>query len=356
MMIVKDEASIIRACLESARPFIDWWVISDTGSTDGTQEIISSVLAGIPGDLVESPWVDFGHNRQVVLDLARASPHRSLGDYACWIDADQQFTHTSAVHQRLTADGHTLTVSGAGATYSRLAIIALDQPWRWRGVLHEHLELAGAVTTHLDEPRVHDDHNGARSRDPHTYRKDAALLETALLEDPGNPRLQFYLAQSWKDAGEPHRALTAYQARVANPAGWDQETWYARLQVGSMLERTDAPPGLVIDAYLDAYDHDTSRAEPLVELARFERGRERYESALLFARPATRLAHPPATALFVDESCYTWRAWDEVAVSSYWAGRYDDGVLAASKALEARPDDERLQANLEWCQRGLAAG
>jgi glycosyltransferase involved in cell wall biosynthesis len=62
-MIVKNEARVIRRCLDSARPIIDFWVIVDTGSTDGTQEAIRRHLDGLPGELIERPWVDFAHNR-----------------------------------------------------------------------------------------------------------------------------------------------------------------------------------------------------------------------------------------------------------------------------------------------------
>jgi len=37
-MIVKNEAQVIRRCIDSVRRFISYWVIVDTGSTDGTQE------------------------------------------------------------------------------------------------------------------------------------------------------------------------------------------------------------------------------------------------------------------------------------------------------------------------------
>ena len=36
-MIVRNEAPVIRRCLDSVMPIIDSWVIVDTGSTDGTQ-------------------------------------------------------------------------------------------------------------------------------------------------------------------------------------------------------------------------------------------------------------------------------------------------------------------------------
>src|ERR1700732_422892 len=58
-MIVKDETRVIRRCLESVKPVIDYWVIVDTGSTDGTQAMIKDFMKDVPGELQERPWVDF---------------------------------------------------------------------------------------------------------------------------------------------------------------------------------------------------------------------------------------------------------------------------------------------------------
>ena len=82
-MIVKNEALVIRRCLDSVRPIIDHWVIVDTGSTDGTQDIIREHLRDLPGELHERPWRNFAHNRSEALELARGR-----SDYTLIIDAD----------------------------------------------------------------------------------------------------------------------------------------------------------------------------------------------------------------------------------------------------------------------------
>ena len=73
-MIVKNESHIIVDTLKNLCSYINfsYWVISDTGSTDNTKELITDFFKekGIPGEIVEHEWKDFAYNRTKALESA----------------------------------------------------------------------------------------------------------------------------------------------------------------------------------------------------------------------------------------------------------------------------------------------
>jgi len=114
-MIVKNEAPVIARCLASLRPIIDYWVIVDTGSTDGTQDKIRTLMADLPGELHERPWRDFAHNRTEALELAR--PH---GEYVLIIDADDVLEFEPQFKMpALQKDSYMLRIADTSIAYNR---------------------------------------------------------------------------------------------------------------------------------------------------------------------------------------------------------------------------------------------
>ncbi|MEX0671195.1 MAG: glycosyltransferase [Pirellulales bacterium] len=113
-MIVRNEAHIIHELVAAVADRIDSWVVVDTGSTDGTQDVIRQLMAdrGIPGELYERPWRDFGHNRTEALALAQGR-----GDYIWVMDADDTVVGT-VDFGRLSADVYAMRIFD-GATYWR---------------------------------------------------------------------------------------------------------------------------------------------------------------------------------------------------------------------------------------------
>jgi tetratricopeptide (TPR) repeat protein len=341
-MIVKNEAPVIARCLASVKPWIDHWVIVDTGSSDGTQDIVRQCMAGIPGEVYERIWRDFAHNRNEALVLAK--PH---GDYLLFIDADEtlQLDHGFAWPD-LSADGYQFRCRLGEWEYQRNALIAANQVWRWEGVLHEYLtqdrphqwrSLSGAT--------IVVSRDGARARDADTYLRDIAVLEKAVRDEPGNPRYRFYLAQSYRDAGRFEDSIRVYRER-SEMDGWDEERWFALFQIAVLTEACGADAQNVREAYLAAYQTRPHRAEPLHKLASYHRLRNEYALAHLFAQQAASLARP-ADSLFVDESVYAWRALDELVVSAYYVGAREQGRIALERLLREQKYPEEHRPRIE---------
>lgn len=311
-MIVKDEATVIGRCLRSVAPLIDRYTLVDTGSRDGTQDAIRAVAAelGLPGEVHERPWRDFGHNRSEALDLAR--PH---SDYLLVIDADEILSLPAGwtLPQPLDAPAYSLRMHDGALRYLRTSLVDARLPWRYVGVLHEYIDCGQAIhPVELAGPHVIYTRDGARARNPNKSREDAEVLAAALQAEPGNTRYQFYLAQSWMGAGELERALDAYEARAAM-GGWDQEVWCAMYLAARLRERLGRPAAEVIDAYLRAYDFRPHRAEVPVALAGYLRRAGRWASARALIVDAMRLK-PGSDHLFVESDCYGWRRLDELSL------------------------------------------
>lgn len=338
-MIVKDEARVIRRCLDSVRQFVDYWVIVDTGSTDGTQDIIRAALGDIPGELHERPWRDFGHNRTEALALARAK-----ADYLLFIDADDLLrTHDGFTWPHLVQDAYYLHVEDAGTMYSRGALVSTRLQWCWAGVIHEYLTAAPAAQfTQLEWPRIVRLRDGARARDPKTYEKDAAILEAALVREPDNARYVFYLAQSRFDAGQFESALDAYRRRV-DMGGWPDEVFYSRYRAALCFARLGRPYEQVRDAYEACFRAHPHRAEPLVRAATLARNFERFSDAYVLARRGAGIPIPATDALFVENADYEFRALDEQAIAAFYVGFPEESFNLCTELLERRelPEGER---------------
>jgi tetratricopeptide (TPR) repeat protein len=354
-MIVKNEAHVIRRCLDSVRPLVDTWVIVDTGSSDGTQDIIREHFRDVPGALFERPWKNFGHNRTEALALAR-----DKADYVLVFDADDVLVMPcGSAMPELTLDAYSLPIQLGSTSYWRTSLVATRLAWRYVGVLHEYLACDSEFSQgRLAELTIRAGIDGGRSQGAGTtqkYASDARILERALVDEPGNTRYVFYLAQSYRDSGQLQKSLKAYQRR-ATMGGWDEEVWYSLFEVAKLSERLGMPIATVTERYLAAYQFRPVRAEPLVELARYCRERKQYALAHLFAQRAINIPRPD-DVLFLDAATYEWRAIDEFAVASYWIGDYERGQRACEKLLAdaVAPLEHlaRVTENLNHCREAL---
>jgi glycosyltransferase involved in cell wall biosynthesis len=356
-MIVKNEAHVIERCLASVRPLIDRWLIVDTGSSDGTQDVIRRAMADLPGELLERPWRNFGFNRTEALQLARPK-----ADYLFFIDADDALEFAPGFDRSaLDADAYEIDIHYGELHYRRIAMVSTALDWRWEGVLHEYLECAApARRAHLRGVTMRILGGGGRSQidEEAKFTRDAEILEAALRDTPGNTRYAFYLAQSYRDAQQPEKALAAYERRVAM-GGFAEEVFYSLLQTARLARRLGHAPADVIERYLQAHESRPTRAEALGDLAMYLREQgNRWAQAYLFAQRAIELPQPD-DVLFVEPEWYQWRCLDEFAIAAYWIGEYQRSREACERLLAGTQlpavHRARVEANLDFALKALAA-
>lgn len=358
-MIVKNEAHVIERCLASVLPVIDYWVIVDTGSTDGTQQKIKDFFDrnGIPGELHESTWTDFGTNRSEALEYAQKTDH----DYSLMIDADEVLVFEpgfdpAKFKESLTADLYNIFAQFGQTRYHRPQMTSNKKKFYYRGVLHEYVDCHDPIGTRdfargfMNTP-IQD---GARSSNPKKYEDDAVKFEEALasgkVEEKDFNRYHFYLAQSYRDSQQWDKALQAYLKR-ADLGGWNEEVFYSLYQAGRIMEILEKPVDNIIQLYFKAYQVAPWRAESLWAAARLCRAFSRFDQGYRFAKQGLKVRYPEG-ALFVGQGVYEWALLDEFAIASYWTGHYRESRMASIQLLKDNkfPADqkERIEANLKF--------
>lgn len=312
-MIVRDEAHVIEKTLQdicSVFP-VTYWVISDTGSTDGTQAIVEKTFRelGIPGELTEDLWVNFSHNRNKALG-------RCIGktDYILFFDADDRIEGRPELPE-LTAASYNLKMENEGRTrkYTRPLLVRNSDDLRWRGVVHEFIEVPPGRREIIEgEYAIISGRTGARSKDPEKYKKDALLLEQAMQSGDDRdllPRYAYYCANSWRDYGNSERALKWYVART-RLSGWKEERFMSFLEAGLHLERINRAD-LALDFFLRGHDLIPERAECLYHATRSLRHRGHFRAALVLAKEAQSIPKPDGNRLFLNEAIYDyWIAYE----------------------------------------------
>lgn len=340
-MIVRDEAHVIERCIDSVRPVIDCWAIVDTGSVDGTQDVVRRALADLPGALIERPWVDFAHNRTEALEHAR-----TVGaDYALMIDADDVLEIARDFDlPHLDAPGYWMDIVVGTIRVPRIQLMRLDLPWRYAAAVHEYatMDRTPAIDAVVGVPgigglRMRTHHDGARwqNRAP-ALEGDVAALERMVAEDPTDGRALFYLGQTLAQLGRHAAARDAHLRSVAHTA-WPAQAYFARLAAARMLIAAGADLG-VAAAELDALVEEfPGRAEAIVERAHLANASGDPSLALSVLAQSDGLRASDDTGFFVEVDAYGPARDLEYAVAALATG---DPMAALTRGKAAADHED----------------
>jgi glycosyltransferase involved in cell wall biosynthesis len=357
-MIVRNEAAVIRRCLESVLPLIDYVLIVDTGSTDATRTVVRDFLSekNIPGEVVDEPWQNFAYNRTFA--LRRLREKREI-DYSLMVDADQIMVYepgfaAQRFKETLREDLYDIRLRTGSIEYLVPHLSRNRVDIAYKGVLHEYRECPDHCTRGMASGfYIQEMHDSARSANVRKFQDDAETLLLALRSE-SDPflvsRYTFYLAQSFRDCGDQESALKYYLER-AGLGFWEQEVFLSLYNAAQMKEALKHPETEIIETYLRAHQTCPHRAEALHAAARFCRSVGRYDQGYALARQVAHLRNPQQ-GLFIETWVYHYGVRDELSVLAYWIGNYAESLDLCLSLLadDQVPEDQhaRIRQNAHF--------
>lgn len=338
-MIVKNESKVIRRMLESVVPFLDSYCICDTGSTDDTIDIIRQFFQehNLPGEIVQEPFRDFGHNRTVALQAAARMPHHT-SEYVLLMDADMVLWRRPdlSVHdikRRMARFRVFHLFQGTDSYhYKNVRIVKNRMNMTYWGVTHEYVKIPdGETIQHSqfdhDELFIRDIGDGGCKSDK--FARDIRLLKQGLIDVPGNDRYTFYLANSYRDHGDTELAIEMYHKRIAI-GGWIEEVWQSYNSIARCYmdayetEENEAIKqqnvAQAIFYWLEGFHAHPKRIENLYYIVQYYRKQGHNQLAYHFYRIADQIRtnHPERDFLFTQLDIYTYKLDYELSIIGYY--------------------------------------
>lgn len=384
--ICKDESPVIEKMLESAKGIVDLIVVNDTGSTDGTQQIIKNFgeKYGIPTYVFERPFDDFENSRNHAMQMLRDTV-KELGwnpeqVHGFWFDCDETLViDPKFKKEQFTKDLYMINTYIGNMKYTRNTFFKVSKAFRWYGPVHEFIVCDDQnITSGLAE-NIHVDvkmtGNSWQGDIAEKYASHAYKLEAYINKNRQDPRWIFYTAQSWHDAASIkdnreenderlRRSLKYYRERVQRPDGYAEELYYAQFRIGTIMRILEEPWHLTHMELLKAYQMDPMRGESIKVIIDHYLMLQDWHMAYMYSKFAKTTFHGknpyPTRLLFVDEATYVWKFAEAHAAASFYTGRMDEAKQTYQEIVNLTkthpqyftPDDlNKIQLNGQFFNR-----
>jgi glycosyltransferase involved in cell wall biosynthesis len=353
-MIVKNESHIIRNTLQNIYNHvpIHYWIISDTGSTDNTIEIIEDFFNDkkIPGELITRKWVNFGHNRTELLDYAFQRT-----DYLFLFDADDTIYGDIHLPPVLTADAYCCKFNTSDGTYTRPILITNRKPWCFTGVLHEYLDTNEQRQGYVIDGNyyIESGRSGFRNKNPNKYIEDASLLLDEMKIETNvdlKIRYMYFCAQSFRDHGDVDSAIEWYCAFL-NEKGNENDRYTACIELSKLFHKKN--DFMNVCYYLSSsYLMDSTRIEGIVLLMNsFFLKQNHFMVNLLYHKCKGYSKTLQLNKPFFKEELYDYHVEALNSVSAYQVGDVASGYECCKKVILYSKHKE----NVHTCVANLTA-
>ena len=344
--ICKNESKFVERWVESMRE-ADGVFVLDTGSADGTPELLASLGVNVHVEEIQ-PW-RFDRARNRSLELV---PHDA--DICICTDLDEVLhpgwralleaawkPGTTRASYRYTwnfnPDGSEGCVFWTEKAHSR-------HGYHWTHPVHEILDWVGpgeeGKMVYVEGMQL--DHHADNTKPRSQY---LPLLELSVLEDPEDDRNMHYLGREYYFHSRWKEAIITLKRHLSLPsATWADERCASMRYISrcySALGDKDEARRWLYRAVAES----PHLREPYIELAQYFYNEGNWDGVVLFCKEALKLMSRPRT--YITEAA-SWGSlpWDLLSLGLFYTGRYSEALQAAQEAAKLSPFDERIAQNV----------
>ena len=371
--MVKNEAAVIERMLESVYKHIDYWVIQDNGSTDGTQDIIKNFFESknIPGVLYYEPWQYPGYNRNHTLQHCLNSNHGC--EYILRMDADEILEVDDNFDWDIirSHDAWNMVARSGNYDYYRMWLWKAGLPWYFADdKRHETIHMKDNAPYSVGMLPMGFRHvllpGGITWENPYKFFIDALELENQVVTKQNCTDLYhlFYIGKSYNDtvnvetfpfkvdhAKEIVRRATFYfeqyikkhfpnypNINLFKSQPKAEYVYYGMYLIGNMNESV-GNIDVAVEYWKKAFNFDPIRNEAILKLCDHYLGREdNIPNLYLYSNIGVRNKYPfpDKRIVWVEKDAYSdtgWRMLDHFAVAAYHMGYYEECKSASELLL-----------------------
>lgn len=349
LVIFKNEKQIITRCLNSLL-FCDCFALCDTGSTDGTLELIQDWINNLPRDKTAKSlnftWItddgesDYGANRTKGYELAKSWMSTIIKpDQKLWYvlaDADFEYQVNDWTTDSLP-DDHTAGViyqgKKPGDWYYNVRLLNAKYDWECLEPTHEYWQVKNRdMKNFIVDPNKLwiKDHNDGSNRS-NKHERDIRILKHKLTKVPDNERSWFYLAMTYYYQDIDRDACLKACLQRVKLQGFYLERWQCLIYIGDVYKKLNNIEECITywsRAKLLAPD----RAESFCRLGILFCEQKQYKLAEIELINAKKCPLPD-DGWFIDNPCYNYRIDCWLAITYYYQNKKPEGFKLNDRIL-----------------------
>lgn len=351
-LIVKNERNNLPKLLDLLCPVLEEVILVDTGSTDGTIELIKEkqkIYSNIR--LEHFKWIkDFSAARNYAFSLATK-------EYLFFIDGDDLLCQKELIYFKNNVLGdpnvdcwlldyiYSQRADGSSnLTLGRERFMRRNKNPRWQGAIHESINICDMRSQHYDKLKII--HN--RAGKAYEPDRNKEILEAEFKRNPSDPRTAYYYGKELFDQVNP-KGIEILEHYVGLNSGFFDDMVNARFRLGKHYASVKKHREAIRQAEeIYHLDFCRQRAEGYWLYGTVEMDLGNYQVATDWFKRC--LITPPGSPRVLNLEYYTWNPAKQLAECYHKLQNYLEMMIYRQKTLDFLKDD---QETIRWAENLL---